>query len=161
MTVVLVLAGGPDAERPVSIASAMAVADALAADYTINFETIDRLSALDLAKMSGKVIFPVLHGAYGEGGPLQDVLERDGRVYVGSNPGTSRACMDKMGTKLTCAAIGIRTPPACVYDSRDDGAPMDFPLVLKPTHDGSSLGLHIRLHRFASADPVIAAATDV
>ncbi len=143
VTQVLVLGGGPDAERPVSLTSARAIAEALGSCYTVNLETIDRLSLGDLARMPGDVIFPALHGSYGEGGPLQDVLEADGRPYVGSGPASSRACMDKLGTKLVCASLGIRTPRAGVLDSRDDGLPMPLPLVVKPTHDGSSVGLHM------------------
>jgi D-alanine-D-alanine ligase len=143
VTTVLVLGGGPDAERPVSLTSARAIADALGGRFTVQLETIDRLSPGDLARMSGDVIFPALHGSYGEGGPLQDVLEADGRPYVGSGPASARACMDKLGTKLVCASLGIKTPRAGVFDPRDDGLPMPLPLVLKPTHDGSSVGLHM------------------
>lgn len=143
MKTVLVLGGGPDAERPVSLTSAGAVAAALRDGFRVHFETIERLTVEELAAMPGDVIFPVLHGAYGEGGPLQDVLERDRRPYVGSAPAASRLCMDKMGTKLAAAARGIRTAPAGIYDPRDDEPPLPIPLVLKPTHDGSSVGLHM------------------
>lgn len=143
MTTVLVLAGGPDAERPVSITSAGAVAGALRERFTVHLETIDRITPEQLGALPGRVVFPVLHGSYGEGGMLQDVLDRDGRPYVGSGPPASRACMDKMGTKLAAASLGIRTPPAGIYDPRDDEPPVPIPLVLKPTHDGSSVGLHM------------------
>lgn len=143
MTRVLVLGGGPDAERSVSLASASAVASALAHHFDVTHQTIDRLSTSELASLPGDVVFPVLHGQYGEGGPLQDLLEADGRPYVGSGPRAARACMDKMGCKLAAASLGIRTAPAFVFDPRDDHSPLDVPLVLKPTHDGSSVGLHI------------------
>jgi len=143
VTQVLVLGGGPDAERPVSLASARAIAEALQARFTVHLETIDRLSNADLARLPGDVVFPALHGSYGEGGRLQDVLEADGRPYVGSGPASSRVCMDKMGTKLVCASLDIDTPRAGVFDPRDDGLPLKLPLVLKPTHDGSSVGLHM------------------
>lgn len=149
MTSVLVLGGGPDAERPVSLTSARAVADALRPAFAVHTQTIDRIDAEDLARLPGEVVFPVLHGAWGEGGPLQDVLEATGRAYVGAGPAGARACMDKMGTKLTAASLGIGTAPAGIYDPRDDEPPLALPLVLKPTHDGSSVGLHMCRDRAA------------
>ena len=161
MTQVLVLGGGPDAERPVSLTSARAIADALGSRHTVHLETIDRLSPPYLARLPGDVIFPALHGSYGEGGPLQDVLEADGRPYVGSGPASSRACMDKLGTKLVCASLGIKTPRAGVFDPRDDGLPMPLPLVVKPTHDGSSVGLHMCSAQADWEQAKAAARTDV
>ncbi len=143
MTSVLVLGGGPDAERTVSETSANAVAQALATSHDVHFELIDRIDVSRLAALPGDVIFPVLHGSYGEGGPLQDTLNQDGRPYVGSGAAASRACMDKIGTKLVAASHRIGTPPAGIYDPRDDKPPMSPPFVVKPTHDGSSVGLYL------------------
>ena len=88
---VLVLKGGPDAEREVSIKSGSQVAAALArANAHVNEITIDRLDLADLRALDGDVIFPVLHGPWGEGGPLQELLEQDGRPYVGCQPAAAR-----------------------------------------------------------------------
>ena len=74
---VLVLKGGPDAEREVSLRSGGMVADALRRSGLDVHETvIDRLDAAELRALPGDVVFPVLHGPWGEGGPLQDLLER-------------------------------------------------------------------------------------
>lgn len=143
MTCVLVLGGGPDAERAISLKSAAAVAQALRSRFRVVEQTIDRIGSDELAAMPGDVIFPVLHGFFGEGGPMQDLLELDGRPYVGSTPRAARRCMDKLGTKLAAARLGIATLPACIFDPRDDLSPLDLPVVLKPTHDGSSVGLHL------------------
>ena len=76
----IVLKGGPDAEREVSIKSGAQVAAALTrANVEVQEITIDRLQIEDLRALAGDVIFPVLHGPWGEGGPLQDILEQDGR----------------------------------------------------------------------------------
>lgn len=114
LPVVLVLMGGPDAERDISIRSGTRVAAALreSGQFTVDERTIDRLSAEELAAIPADVVFPVLHGPWGEGGPLQDVLEADGRPYVGSRPRAARISMDKMASKLFVRAAGIRTPPA-------------------------------------------------
>ncbi len=141
MTHVAVLGGGPDMEREVSIESSTAVAKALSdAGLKAELHIIDQLD--NLAHIAGDVVFPVLHGRWGEGGPLQDILERDGRPYVGCGPLAARTCMDKIAAKLEAAKLGIRTPPACLYNHNDRVA-MEPPLVMKPALEGSSVGLSI------------------
>src|SRR5688572_1645537 len=106
---VLVLGGGPDSERQVSLWSSQGVADALKGlgRYRVRYEVIGRLTQRELAAMSGDVVFPVLHGGWGEGGGLQDLLEADGRAYVGSRPHAARLAMDKMATKMGAARVGV------------------------------------------------------
>lgn len=141
MTHVAVLGGGPDMEREVSIESSTAVAKALSdAGLKAELHIIDQLD--NLAHIAGDVVFPVLHGRWGEGGPLQDILVRDGRPYVGCGPLAARTCMDKIAAKLEAARFGIRTPPACLYNHNDRVA-MEPPLVMKPALEGSSVGLSI------------------
>lgn len=142
---VLVLGGGPDAEREVSLSSAAGVAAAIreSGRYEVVEKTIDRLTLAQLRALPGDVIFPVLHGSFGEGGPLQDLLEPSGRPYVGSGPAAARLAMDKMATKLTAARIGIPTADACVLNLKDEACPLPLPVVVKPVHDGSSVGLHM------------------
>ncbi len=144
MSHVLVLGGGPDRERQVSVNSSQAIADALQrAGHAVRYELIDRITGAELARLPGEVVFPALHGAFGEGGPLQDLMERDGRPYVGSRPGPARIAMDKVASKLAAAAMGIPTADACVVNRNDADVPIPVPLVMKPVHDGSSVGLHL------------------
>lgn len=143
-THVLVLGGGPDAERDVSIESSRCVADALEiAGLRVTRQIIDGLSADELARLRGDVIFPVFHGGWGEGGPLQDILESDGRPFVGCESLAARHAMDKIGAKLTAAAIGIPTAPVRTLDLRDAACPLPFPIAVKPVQEGSTIGLHI------------------
>lgn len=152
MSAVLVLGGGPDREREVSLNSSRAIADALqAAGHDVRYEVIDRIGLDELRRLSGDVIFPALHGAFGEGGPLQDLLERDGRPFVGCRGPAARWAMDKIGTKLCAARLGIPTPEATVLNRSDSELPVPLPLVLKPVHDGSSVGLHLCRDRPAYA----------
>lgn len=140
---VLVLKGGPDAEREVSIKSGAQVAAALMrANAQVNEITIDRLDRAELQALSGDVIFPVLHGPWGEGGPLQEILEQDGRPYVGCGPAAARLAMDKTATKNAVARVGVPTPDACEVVM---GKPitLKLPLVIKPSNDGSSVDLRI------------------
>jgi D-alanine-D-alanine ligase len=142
---VLVLGGGPDAEREVSLVSSRAVAEALRTrgTYRVHLEVIDRLDAAGLARLPGEIIFPVLHGGWGEGGPLQELLERDGRAFVGCGSRAARLAMDKIATKLAAARLGIPTPPAAVLNPGDSGRGVALPVVVKPVHEGSSVGVYI------------------
>lgn len=141
---VLVLGGGPDAEREVSLESSRSVAQALeSSGIPVRYEVIDTPTPARLAAMPGDVVVPVLHGPYGEGGPLQDLLERDGRPFVGCGPTAARVCMDKVAAKLVAATIGVATAPAAVFNPRDTSPPIDLPAVIKPIHEGSSVGVHL------------------
>jgi len=149
VSTVLVLAGGPDAEHEVSIDSANAVADALreSGTHDLVHHVIAKHEADDfastLATLPGDVVFPVLHGLWGEGGPVQGLLEADGRPYVGSGPDAARLAMDKVITKLLAERMGIPTPMSGVLGPVPDRCPLPLPVVVKPTHEGSSVGLYL------------------
>ena len=139
----IVLKGGPDAEREVSIKSGAQVAAALTrANVDVQEITIDRLQIEDLRALAGDVIFPVLHGPWGEGGPLQDILEQDGRPYVGCGPVAARLAMDKTETKKVVARAGVPTPDSCELQI-DCPITIKLPCVIKPSNDGSSVDLKI------------------
>lgn len=141
---VLVLGGGPDAEREVSLASAAAVAVALrSAGHTVHERTIGAVTLDDVRAMPGDVIAPILHGAFGEGGPLQEILERDGRPFVGCRERAARLAMDKIASKLIVANLGASVTPSCVFDPDDPACPLDLPVVVKPVKEGSTIGLHV------------------
>ncbi len=136
---VLLLCGGPDAEYAVSLTSAKCVAAALQADgVDVHQIEIDRLEPAALSTLPGEVIFPMLHGPWGEGGPLQEILEQDGRPYVGSGPAAASRCMDKSETKHLARTLGVPTPDWQLVHAPEDRmiAP---PLVVKPNDDGSSV----------------------
>ncbi len=141
---VLVLMGGPDAEREVSISGGREVARALRVNP--KFEVIERVVDVPtvqmLANEHADVVFPVLHGPFGEGGPLQEVLEALGVPYIGCGPKAAALAIDKVATKLLVAAAGVRTPGACELRP---GEPLKLapPIVIKPINDGSSVDLRI------------------
>ncbi len=143
---IAVLSAGPDAERPVSIRSAAAVHAALTqAGYTAALHEIDAPSTDQLAALTAHadLIFPVLHGPWGEGGPLQDRLEALAKPYIGCRPQAARLAMDKLATKLAAARAKVPTAPAAILNPNDPTPPLPLPLVIKPTHEGSSVGLHL------------------
>jgi D-alanine-D-alanine ligase len=112
-TRVLLLKGGPDAEREVSLKSGAMVAAALRrAGLEVNEITVDRPGLDEIRAMHGDVVFPVLHGSWGEGGPLQELLEADGRPYVGCDPKAARIAMDKVQSKKIVGELGVPTPRA-------------------------------------------------
>jgi D-alanine-D-alanine ligase len=146
MLKVMVLAGGPDRERPVSLASGAQVAEAVRAaghEAVQRDVTPDDLSALDAVAAEGfDVIFPILHGAWGEGGGLQTILDERGLAYVGSRHVAAALCMDKLQTKLALAHHRLPTPE---FETCPGGGPLKMkpPLVLKPLREGSSIDLYI------------------
>lgn len=150
MTRVLILGGGPDAERDISIASATAIHQAcLDAGLNAQLKIIDRPSLDEVRSWQADVIFPALHGRFGEGGGLQALLEQAGHAFIGSKSQASRLAMDKMGTKLIASCCSISTPAASIFEPTDaehpleSVCPLEMPVVIKPVADGSSVGLHL------------------
>jgi D-alanine-D-alanine ligase len=94
--------------------------------------------------MPGEVVFPVLHGPWGEGGPLQELLLADGRPFVGCLPDAARLAMDKPASKRAVSEVGVPTP-ACQVVTAADTVTIAPPLVLKPCDDGSSVDLRVCL----------------
>jgi D-alanine-D-alanine ligase len=140
---VLVLKGGPDAEREVSLRSGGMVAAALRrAGAEVHEQTIDRPGLAEIRAMPGDVVFPVLHGPWGEGGVLQELLEQDGRPYVGCAPAAARLAMDKPASKRAVSEVGVPTPDSQVLRA-GDRLTLSPPLVLKPCDDGSSVDLRV------------------
>ncbi|MFG0258600.1 MAG: D-alanine--D-alanine ligase [Phycisphaerales bacterium JB043] len=142
---VIVLGGGPDAEREVSLASARNVAGALreSARFDVREHTIEVCTIEDLRSMEGDVFFPVLHGPWGEGGTLQELLESDGRPFVGAGASPSRLAMDKEATKALALRLGISTPDAVRFDPACETCPLPLPVIVKPNAEGSTIGMHI------------------
>lgn len=136
--------GGPDAERDVSIASGIAVTNALKQTnlFDVSSIVIDIPSLQEIEMIESDVIFPVLHGPFGEGGPLQELLERAGKVFVGSSSDVAKTAMDKIATKQIASKLGIQTPSWCCV-KKNASPSIDPPLVLKPNEDGSSFGISI------------------
>ncbi len=143
---VLVLAGGPGRERAVSLQGGGQVAQALReAGHEVTERDIlpNDLSALDeFTQTGGDVIFPVLHGLWGEGGGLQRILSDRDVNYVGSGPGAASLCINKHLTKLTVAEHGVATPQAELL-LEGQTPTIQAPVVVKALEEGSTFGLAI------------------
>nr|MDT0661558.1 D-alanine--D-alanine ligase family protein [Micromonospora sp. DSM 115978] len=111
------------------------------------------------------VVFPVLHGAYGEDGTIQGLLEMAGIPYVGANVFASAAGMDKEFTKKLAVADGIPTGPYAVLRSGvsltdADKERLGLPVFVKPSRAGSSYGIS-KVSDWADLDAAVAAARQV
>jgi D-alanine-D-alanine ligase len=143
---VAVLMGGWAAERPVSLVSGKACADAcrrLGAD-TVEID-VDRDVAAVLKAVSPDIAFNALHGPWGEDGRVQSVLEIAGVPYTHSGVLASALAMDKEKAKVVLAAAGLDVPAGRLMDRHEAAVdhPMEPPYVVKPNADGSSFGVFI------------------
>ena len=88
------------------------------------------------------VVFPVLHGPYGEDGTIQGLLEMINLRYVGSGVLASAVSMDKSFAKPIFAASGLKVAPGMVVTSNNFSLPsnLTYPLFVKPARSGSSRG---------------------
>lgn len=145
---VAVLMGGWSAEREVSLVSGAAVAQALA-ERGFRVTTVDvrrDLAALVAALTPPPdVVFNALHGRGGEDGCIQGVLEYLGVPYTHSGVAASAIAMNKPLANRLVAAAGVRVPEGVVArrDEVLNGTVMAPPYVIKPTCEGSSVGVHI------------------
>jgi D-alanine-D-alanine ligase len=148
---ITVLCGALSPEREVSLRSGNACAEALRTLYPdTSLLTLDenKLPAfLDLAR---HVVFPVIHGDYGEDGAVQHELEAGGFAFAGCDAAASRVCINKVAAKKKFRAAGVPVAPEVAFAAaaKPDAAALIQALgteeiVLKPADKGSSVGLHI------------------
>lgn len=143
---VAVLYGGKSAEREVSLKSGAAVIQALTS-AGVDVVAIDVGDDLLQRLLSERIdrAFIILHGRGGEDGSMQGLLECLGIPYTGSGILASALAMDKLRTKQVWHSLGIPTPRHAVLSSEADcisaGAELGFPLIVKPAHEGSSIGM--------------------
>src|SRR5580698_11043880 len=140
---IVVMLGGPSAEREVSLRSGAGVARALRSlGHTVS-ELDPKTPDWILPPNTNVVCLAPLHGTYGEDGQVQEQLEKLGMLYTGCDAEASRIAFDKVLTKEKCINAGIPTAKFLVVSSTQTICPKDFvpPLVVKPVRQGSSVGL--------------------
>ena len=144
---VAVLMGGWSAEREVSLKSGAAVLNALlekqvdAHKVDVKRETVfDDLKAGHFDR-----VFIILHGPGGEDGVIQSALEILQLPYTGSGVLASALAMDKLRSKELLQGAGLPTPAYMKLEQSTDmnyvGATLGFPIMVKPTLEGSSIGM--------------------
>ncbi|MFU0503090.1 D-alanine--D-alanine ligase [Pseudaminobacter sp. NGMCC 1.201702] len=143
---VAVLMGGFSSERPVSLSSGNACADALeAVGYRVTRIDVDRDVGSVLAELRPDVVFNALHGPFGEDGTIQGILEYLAIPYTHSGVLASALAMNKEQAKKVARAAGIPVADSKVMSRFAIGAehPMRPPYVVKPVSEGSSFGVVI------------------
>jgi D-alanine-D-alanine ligase len=148
-----VLMGGPSSERDISLKSGMAVYGALqqaglevvAIDINTD-ETPENIALIDSYRIN--CAFIALHGAFGEDGRIQKILEKLDIPYTGSGVKASTLAMDKVSSRKIFSAAGLNVPRFLVvekaaYKSSLRLDNLGWPLVIKPATHGSSIGLSI------------------
>jgi D-alanine-D-alanine ligase len=169
---VAVIMGGRSSEHDISLASARSVLESLDPDrYEVRPVEIGRNGQWELVPARGlaelgkggeklpvplngspqpfegvDVVFPVLHGPFGEDGTVQGFLELAGVAYVGAGVTASALCMDKDLFKAVMRDKGIPVVDSItVLERNRDRAenPFGFPVVIKPARLGSSVGISV------------------
>ena len=164
--------GGRSSERDVSLTSARSVLEALdPARYEVSEIEIGADGRWELPRAAGRgelgpggdrfpvptngklepfreidVVFPVLHGPFGEDGTVQGLLELAGIAYVGAGVTASALCMDKDLFKSVMRDKGIPVAESVTARKKDSSAvesPFGWPCVVKPARLGSSVGITI------------------
>ena len=143
---IAVLMGGPGEEKDVSLKSGQAIIKALNHNsYDVISIILDtKLEKLVKELLSVDLVFLGLHGNIGENGTIQGFLDALGIIYTGSGPLSSAICMDKNISKIIAKNNGIMTPKwkLCNTTAIDD-AKMNYPVIVKPNGQGSTVGLQI------------------
>jgi D-alanine-D-alanine ligase len=139
---IVVMSGGPSAEREVSLRSGAAVAKALRSLGHNATEIDPNDGQFDLPDETD-VVFLALHGTYGEDGTVQRHLDELGVIYTGCDSEASRIAFDKVLAKKHYIKSGVPTAKFLVVNSEKAPLPNDLrlPLVVKPVRQGSSVGL--------------------
>lgn len=162
-TRVAVIYGGRSGEHEVSIRSAESIIQAL---DPARFEVLRYFIAKDGAWSPGPilpvpganpgidVVFPIVHGTFGEDGTLQGLLDMAGLPYVGAGVFASAVSMDKVHFKSICAHHGLPVVEAVVqhagaFDPEAIEAAFAYPVFVKPANLGSSVGVHKAADRAA------------
>jgi D-alanine-D-alanine ligase len=139
-----VIYGGLSKEREVSLKTGQAVSNAL---KELGYDVVDIIAderiVEQILKAKIDIAFIALHGRFGEDGTVQGLLELLKIPYTGSSCMASAIGMDKVITKKIWVSEGIRTPAFQVLYNIKDKKEIDYPLVVKPPCEGSTIGINV------------------
>jgi len=142
------LIGGESAERDVSLSSGRSIEKALISlgHKVVKLDPIDGFASIEDSILNVDLVFNGLHGGDGENGKIAAQLQSLNVIYTGSNEQSSRICMDKNLSKKTIAENDINTPKWILKNDTSsdilDGN-FEYPLIVKPNDQGSTIGLSI------------------
>ena len=143
-TKIMVIYGGASAEREISIISSKEIIKSL---RSLNYEVIDIDADPSLLKEINyhkpNVIFNALHGTWGEDGEVQKILEASKVPYTHSGIESSQLAMDKFKSGKIFKRHNFSHPRSLLCSLKDliGSNPMNYPYVIKPNNNGSSVGV--------------------
>lgn len=141
-----VLMGGPSGEREISLRSGAAVAEALRSrgHEVVAVDPVESPRQV-IAQARLSAAFIALHGPFGEDGQVQGILEELSIPYTGSGVDPSRLAIDKAEARKRFEEAGVAVPPAVVLEEGNgrEVNGLAVPWVVKPSRQGSSLGLTV------------------
>jgi D-alanine-D-alanine ligase len=153
---VALLFGGPSSEHEVSLSSSKNILENIDrvlfdvlpvlitkdCQYVIDGISYNEREGLqELKKKSIDIVFPMLHGTYGEDGTLQKKLEELSLPFVFSSSQSSALAIDKHKTNELLASHTLLIPQSCVVSKEDIDHTCKYPIIVKPIDEGSSVGL--------------------
>jgi len=147
--IIAVFCGGTSAEKEVSLGSGRACALALARNFPTRLFEISENALPAVLDPERHVVFSTLHGTFGDDGGMQSLLDAAGVEYAGCTAEGSAVCFNKQRTKKAVAAAGVNVCAGHQFstdrmpDAAELVASLGEKLILKPTCNGSSVGLHV------------------
>lgn len=154
---VVVLMGGWSSERSVSLSSGAGIVKAVESlGHRVTGLDMQRDVAEQLARLKPDVVFNALHGAPGEDGSVQGLMDLMDIAYTHSGLCASAVAMDKQLSKSLLTAAGIRMPGGHIVSSASlfEADPLPRPYVLKPNAEGSSVGVAIITESSNAGHPI-------
>ena len=151
---IAVLAGGPGAERDVSLRSGLNVSRWLREAGTAEVIEVDAHDEHFVLPPDVDLVFNSIHGTLGEDGQLQRILEARGMRYTGEGVRGSELAFDKILTKRRFEERGIATPSYEVISTHQQPT-FPVPMVIKAPLQGSSVGVHLVREQGAIAAAIL------
>lgn len=153
---IAILFGGPSSEHEVSLSSAQNVIANIDTEiyqpisiliskegvFDIEGKEYQVEDAIKELKNICDAVLPVLHGSFGEDGTLQALLEKENIRFVGSGSSASRVAIDKNQSNQLFEKNGLSIPRSQVISTDKSEVFIDFPIIIKPISEGSSVGLY-------------------
>tara|TARA_B100001540_G_scaffold277656_1_gene265260 strand:+ start:274 stop:1191 length:918 start_codon:yes stop_codon:yes gene_type:complete len=150
---ILILAGGYSKEREISFKTAQAVHNQIKNEYKCKILDPQKNFIAEIRKFKPNIIFNALHGRFGEDGYVQLILENEGIKYTHSGVKASSICINKLITKNIFKKHKILTPKYLILRENTKEKYkkiykqvvryLNFPVVIKPVNEGSSVGVFI------------------
>jgi len=146
---ITILTGGLGPEREISLLTSDALNESLKMNFDVSVIELTDEALPEPYDFGNSVVFPAIHGTFGEDGRLQELLDNAGINYAGSDAHASRLCMNKYLSKRVVSKSGVRIAPdiefrnPCDLDLAKILSDLGHNLIIKPVDQGSSVDLFV------------------